>query len=201
VLAVALIAAATPQSEDPDWPCQQRFVLRLSAAAYWSGPFEAPDDWRADPEIANLVQRLAPRRVTTQEGLDAIASFTQNVSGDRPRHLALVFRGLLEETNRQRAELIEKLKQIGRRQRELADLAARLADELRSIRPPPPAKPPPSASTCSSATISLRVISKKSSARSATPARCPSSSTAARRLGARIADGSLRVGLLFRPSR
>ena len=133
VLAVVLIAAATPQSEDPDWLCQQRLVPRLSAAAYWSGPFEAPGDWRADPEIADLVQHLAPRRVTTQEGLDAIASFTQNVSGDRPRHLALVFRGLLEETDRQRAELIEKLKQIGRRQRELADLVARLADELRSI--------------------------------------------------------------------
>src|SRR6516165_8476328 len=28
-------AAAPPRAEDPDWPCQQRLVPHLSAAAYW----------------------------------------------------------------------------------------------------------------------------------------------------------------------
>ena len=51
-------------------------------------------------------------------------------SGDRPKRLALAFRGLLEETDRERADLIERLKQIGRRQRELAELVGRLASEL-----------------------------------------------------------------------
>jgi hypothetical protein len=136
-VAAALTAAAAqtaPQrSEDPDWPCQQRLVPQLTAPAFWNGPLDTQGDWQADSEIAELVLRLAPRRVTTEEGLATIADFAKTASGDRPRRFALTFCGLLAETDRQRAVLIEKLKGIGRRQRELADLVARLAVELRSI--------------------------------------------------------------------
>ena len=134
VLAVALCAAA-PRSEDPDWPCPQRLVPRLTAAAYWSGPLDAQGDWQADPEIAALVRRLAPRRVSTEAGLAEIESFAKAVTVERPRRLGLVFRGLLEETDRERIGLIGQLTQMGRRQRELAELVGRLADELRSIPP------------------------------------------------------------------
>jgi hypothetical protein len=128
--------SAPPRVEDPDWPCQQRLVPKLTAAAYWSGPaLEGLGDWRADPEIADLVRRLSPRRVTTQEGLAKIALLVQASPLDRPRRLALAFEGLLEETNRERSALIEKLKEIGRRQRELADVAARLTAELNSSPP------------------------------------------------------------------
>ncbi len=108
----------------------------LAVAAYWNGPeIENLGDWQADSEIASLVQRLAPRRVSTEEGLAEIAAFAQSLSGDRARRLALAFHGLLEETDRERAALIEQLKQIGRRQHELADLVAQLAAELKSIPP------------------------------------------------------------------
>jgi hypothetical protein len=128
--------AAPPPSGDPDWPCQQRLVPKLTAAAYWNGPpLEDLGDWRADPQVADLVQRLAPRRVSTEEGLAAIGAFARSLSEDRPHRLALVFRGLLEETDRERSALIEQLKQIGRRQRELADLVARLAAERDAILP------------------------------------------------------------------
>ena len=134
--AVVNANSAPPRAEDPDWPCQQRLVPKLTAAAYWSGPaLEGVGDWRAGPEISGLVRRLAPRRVSTQQGLAEIAAFVRTVSNDRPRRLALVFRGLLEETDRERAGLIEELKEIGRRQRELADLVARLATELNAIPP------------------------------------------------------------------
>ena len=134
--AVVNANSAPPRAEDPDWPCQQRLVPKLTAAAYWNGPpLESLGDWRAEPEIADLVRRLAPRRVSTQQGLAEIAAFVRTVSNDRPRRLALVFRGLLEETDRERAGLIKELKEIGRRQRELADLVARLATELNAIPP------------------------------------------------------------------
>jgi hypothetical protein len=138
-LGLAFVAAvnahsAPPWAEDPDWPCQQRLVPKLSAAAYWNGPvLEGLGDWRADPEVADLVRRLAPRRISTEEGLSEIAVFVRTLSGDRPHRLALVFSGLLEETDRERAVLIEELKQIGHRQHELADLVARLATELNAI--------------------------------------------------------------------
>ena len=132
-LVIALMAAAAPRSEDPDWPCQQRLVPKLASAAYWNGPLDGQADWRLDPEVAELVRELAPRRVTTEQGLAKIALFARAAVGDRVSRLALAFRGLLEETDRQRAHLIERLKQIGRRQRELAELAARLASELDSI--------------------------------------------------------------------
>jgi hypothetical protein len=137
-LAAAFVAAmhayAAPPVQDPDWPCQQRLVPRLTAAAYWNGPaLEGLGDWHADPEVADLVRHLAPRRVSTQEGLAEIAAFVRSLSGDRPRRLALAFQGLLEESDRERAALIEELKQIGRRQRDLAGLVARLAAELNAI--------------------------------------------------------------------
>jgi hypothetical protein len=134
VLAGALFAAA-PRSEDPDWPCPQRLVPRLAAAAYWNGPLDTEGDWRADPEIAVLVRRLVPRRVSTEAGLTEIEAFAKTATVDRSRRMALVFRGLLEETDRERAELIGQLTQMGRRQRALAALVGRLADELRSIPP------------------------------------------------------------------
>ena len=131
-LAITLIAAA-PFSEDPDWPCQQRLVPKLTPAAYWNKPLDMETDWRVDREVTGLVRELAPRRVTTEQGLAKIAVFAQAAVGERASRLALAFRGLLEETDRERADLIERLKQIGRRQRELAELAARLASELDSM--------------------------------------------------------------------
>ena len=134
VFAAAQAEAAPPRAEDPDWPCQQRLVPHLSSAAYWSGPpLEGLGDWSADPQVANLVRRLAPRRVSTQEGLSQIAAFAQSLPGDRPRRLALAFQGLLGETDRERGALIDQLKQIGRRQRELAELVERLGAELDAI--------------------------------------------------------------------
>ena len=94
---------------------------------------EGIGDWHADSEVADLVRRLAPRRVSTQEGLSRITSFARALSQDRPRRLSLAFQGLLEETDQARIALIEKLQAIGRRQRELADLVAKLSEELGSI--------------------------------------------------------------------
>jgi hypothetical protein len=140
-LVIGLMAAAVSQSaplrgEDPDWPCQQRLVPTLSAAAYWTGQsLDNVGDWHTDPAVADLVRRLAPRRVSPQEGLAQIQAFARGLSDDGSRRFALAFRGLLEETDRQRAALIEQLKEIGRRQRKLADLVARLGEELSSIPP------------------------------------------------------------------
>src|SRR4029077_3481945 len=63
VLAVAVLMAAGPRSEDPDWPCPQRLVPRLTAAAYWSGPLDTEGDWRADPGDRARLGALRPPRL------------------------------------------------------------------------------------------------------------------------------------------
>jgi hypothetical protein len=47
--------------------------------------------------------------------------------------MTLVFAGLLDETNRERTEIIARLKDLGRRQHELADIASRAGEALRGI--------------------------------------------------------------------
>jgi hypothetical protein len=136
--AALLIGAASGHAaswaQNPDWPCQQRLVPKLAAAAYWNGsPLAGLGDWQADPAVADLVRRLAPRRVTTTEGLSEIAAFAHGLSGDRAHRLALAFLGLLEESDRERSALIDELEQIGHRQRELAALVSRLGAELGTI--------------------------------------------------------------------
>jgi hypothetical protein len=136
VAIAALPAGSAPRPQDPDWPCQQRLVPKLVAASYWSGPPpEALGDWHDDPQVAQLVHRLAPRRVSTEAGLSAIEAFAHALSGDRARRLALAFQGLLDETNRERSALIDELKGIGRRQRELAELVGRLGAALDAVPP------------------------------------------------------------------
>jgi hypothetical protein len=136
VFAGAGCALSAPWPGNPDWPCQQRLVPHLVAAAYWNGPpLDGLGDWHADPAVADLVQGLAPRRVSTQEGLTEIAAFARTLSVDRQRRIGLAFLGLLKESDRERAGLIEELKEIGRRQRELAGLVARLSGELNAIPP------------------------------------------------------------------
>ena len=55
LLSIVSARSAPPRGEDPNWPCQQRLVPRLSAAAYWNGPsLEKIGDWHADPEVADL---------------------------------------------------------------------------------------------------------------------------------------------------
>jgi hypothetical protein len=138
--AAVLVPATAAQrpGADPDWPCQQRLVPTLSAATFWSGPDPAAaGDWRKEPKVAELVQRITPRRVAAEQGEQALAGFVADVGpqGARDRLLTLAFAGLLEETNRERIALIERIRDLGHRQRGLADIASEAGEELRQIPP------------------------------------------------------------------
>lgn len=130
--ALALAGAGPSLGGDPDWPCAQRLVPRLTAAALWPGP--APQgDWRAEPEVAELVGRIAPRAVRERDGVAAIERFAAPLDpAGRRRLLPLVFAGALDETNRLRDGLIEQIKRFARRQRDLAEGVRGLEAELRA---------------------------------------------------------------------
>ncbi|HEU0156016.1 MAG TPA: hypothetical protein VFQ82_08090, partial [Stellaceae bacterium] len=135
VQANAFAAPPPRRAANPDWPCEQLLVQHLTAASYWSGPLDTSGNWHDDKEVAAVVARLSPRRVTTEAGLKEIDAFAKSVTTDRARRLALLFRGLLDATDQTRAGLISELKGIGRRQRELAALVARLRAQLDAIPP------------------------------------------------------------------
>jgi len=133
--ALALAVAAGPPGADPDWPCAQRFVPRVAAAALWPGPpLPENGDWRAEPEVAALVGRVSPRSVPEEAGVAAVEAFAAPLDpAARRRLLPLAFAGLLEETNRQRDGLIEQIRRFARRQRELAEGVRHLESELRAM--------------------------------------------------------------------
>jgi hypothetical protein len=132
-LLVAAPAQAQPRHVDPDWPCVQRLVPRLTAAALWAGP--APEgDWQATPEVAALVARIAPRSVAEDEGVAAIRAFAGPQDAPARRRLVpLAFAGLLDQTNAQRDALIAQIRRFTRRQRDLAETARAVSAELRAL--------------------------------------------------------------------
>ncbi|GAC1479207.1 MAG: hypothetical protein NVS2B11_03210 [Acetobacteraceae bacterium] len=126
--AAALSMAAAPA--DADWPCVQRLVASLTAATLWSG--HAPKgDWHADPRIVALVREVADRRRPVEASAGALEAFVVTRPGSDA--LAQVFAGLVDASNADRNQAIERLRSIARRQRSLAEAAAHLTAELRSL--------------------------------------------------------------------
>ncbi len=128
-----LPAAAGPSlGADPDWPCVQRFVPRVAAAALWPGP-PPEGDWRAEDNVAALVGRVSPRSVPEEAGVAAIESFAAPLdAASRRRLVPLAFVGALEETNLQRDALVGQIRRFARRQRDLAEAVRRSEAELRA---------------------------------------------------------------------
>ena len=140
LLLVSIVATVDGAPIDTkDWPCQQRLVPTLGGGAFWTGPsLESAGDWRAEPKVAALVDRIAPRRVSAEEGVAAIAEFVASLDAEpsKDRLVTLAFAGLLEETNRDRSEIISRLMELGRRQHDLADIASKANAELRALPAP-----------------------------------------------------------------
>ena len=131
VAALALGAAGPPA--DPDWPCVQRLVPSLTASTLWGG-HDATGDWRANPRVAAVVAAVSPRGVSAKEGSAKLDQFVAAVANqDRPAQLALVFAGMVDETNVQRVQVIDRLRGIARRQRTLTELTSRVTAELRAL--------------------------------------------------------------------
>ena len=138
ILALLLVgfrpAEAAIPGQNPDWPCQQRFVPALTAGTFWNGPLPNGADWHANPRVAALVAETAPREVPREEGRAKLAAFVTRLKPAESRTLPpLLFVGIVDETNRQRSDIIDHIEELTRRQRELGDLVAKIAGELQAI--------------------------------------------------------------------
>lgn len=140
-----ITAQAAPRMTDPDWPCQQVKVPELSVAALWTGPSIDPYrmTWKQDPAIAELAAKVAQRRMPIDKARTKIDDFAQQAGADRQTKLLMLFAGLFQTLDDQRASVIAGLRRFGARQKELAANLHADEDALRAAQsadPPDEAK-------------------------------------------------------------
>jgi len=136
--ACGLITAAAP-GRDPDWPCQQIKVSHLSLAAVWSGP--ALDgqhgDWRQDPQVADLVQVMAQRRVPLDQVQAKIRTFAAEAGDQKAPKLLLALSAVFDLLDSERSSVVGGLDRFGARQKELAATLRENTEKLRAMQADP----------------------------------------------------------------
>ncbi len=140
---VAAARAAPPGLRDADWPCQQIKVTRLSLAAVWSGPAvdTQQDDWRQDPQVAELVQEMAQRRVPIDQAEARIQAFAAQAGDVRRQKLLEALGGAFSVLDGERSSVISGLDRFGARQKELAATLREDNEKLRRLQADPMSKP------------------------------------------------------------
>lgn len=123
--------------QNPDWPCHQILVGQISLAAVWSGPAVDGVHWRDDHVTADMVARLAARRMPLEQAEQMVGEFANSQGPNKKAKLLALFAGLFETLNDERAQVIEGLLRSGAKQRELAE-------KIRSESGAPQGKPPSS---------------------------------------------------------
>jgi hypothetical protein len=116
-----LCFAADPRY--PDWPCTQAKVPDVSLAAVWAGPplDDVASKWKDDAKVSALVPRLAARRTPLDEAQKAITEFLEGSAAQKTEMGKLLFAGLFDTLNAQRASVMSGLERVTRKQREAAD--------------------------------------------------------------------------------
>jgi hypothetical protein len=122
-LAVLLpAAAAAAESADPDWPCIQRLVPRISPAQVWAGPPPEPSMWQGDLEVSRLASKLAARRTPLNETEKLVEDFAEaQAPAELNEKLTALFGRSLQLINQDRASIIAGIKSFAKRQRQLAE--------------------------------------------------------------------------------
>jgi hypothetical protein len=94
----------------------------------------AKADWQGNPKIAAEVAAVAPRDVTVDDGVASLNHFAGTLKpAERKTVLPVLFLGIVEETNRQRSEIVDRIKELAQRQRGVGDTVAKITTELEAI--------------------------------------------------------------------
>ncbi len=134
-LGVAVIPVQAADFSDPDWPCIQRKVPRMSIGQMWNGSIvEDPSAWQQDAVIKRLAPLLAARRTSLDEAEVLISDFAGSETAGEQERLALLFQATFDLIDRQRAEIIDGIGRYARTQAELATLIEADRSELSTIK-------------------------------------------------------------------
>ncbi|MDA9432384.1 hypothetical protein [Bradyrhizobium sp. CCBAU 51627] len=120
-----LVAGSAARAADPrypNWPCAQAKVPDISLAAVWAGPplDDAENKWKDDSKVSALVSKLAARKTPLDEAEKSVKEFLAG-SADKIANAKLLFAGLFDTLNAQRAQVMSGLERISHKQREAAD--------------------------------------------------------------------------------
>lgn len=143
VVAILLLGRLGPASAAdpryPDWPCNQIKVPELSAAAVWAGPpiDDVGDRWEQDPQIKDLVVRLAARRTSLDEAEKAIGDFLAANAADKVTKAKLLFAGLFATLNRERSVVMDGIERFTQRRTQIADRIKTEARQMRELQDMP----------------------------------------------------------------
>jgi len=123
IVAASTGACLAADPRYPDWPCTQAKVPEISLAAVWAGaPLDdIKDKWRDDAKVSALVAKLAARRTSLDDAQKLITEFLAGPATDKATTGKLLFTGLFDSLNAQRASVMNGLERITRKQREAAD--------------------------------------------------------------------------------
>ena len=121
-LVASTISTFAADPRYPDWPCAQAKVPEISLAAVWAGPplDDVQNKWKDDPKINGLVAKLSARRTPVDEAEKSIGEFLSG-SSEKTTAGKLLFAGLFDTLNAQRASVMSGLERITRKQRDEAD--------------------------------------------------------------------------------
>jgi len=127
---LALTLSAPAWADEVALPCQQHFSDSLAPATYWedAAQLDKLPDWHKDKKIAALVGKLAPRDMNQDDAVRELTAF-RKAPHDK-KALPMLFTGLVEETDRQRAEVITKIRGMAERQANLSGTLQKVNDEL-----------------------------------------------------------------------
>ena len=144
ILALSATTAASAQPvHDPDWPCQQIKVPELSLASVWAGPPVDPrqSGWQQDHQVADLVQKVTPRREPIEQAQSLIHDFAQQAGDQKQALLLEVLTGAFNVLDTERDSVLAGLDRFGGRQKELAAEIRADNEELQALQTNPKADP------------------------------------------------------------
>jgi hypothetical protein len=116
------VEAQQAQAQDPDWPCVNRKVPELSAAAIWDGPpITDTKSWHKDDTIRKLSEYLISRRVKEEDAEKAIKKFADGLPADqRDAKLTELFAAVLTRTNESRKVVLHGIERFSKAQHKRA---------------------------------------------------------------------------------
>lgn len=119
------------QAADPDWPCDQILVPRIAAATLWDGPPVDGLAWRETAPVADLVGRLTQPGLSEEAAGSAVAAFAQGLApADKAPLLTLVFAGVLEVLDQERAHQLDGIRRYSQDQARRAEALGLELDQM-----------------------------------------------------------------------